>query len=185
MGVTTAEAVNKFWFEDLDPKSWYISTGALDEKIRAKFEDTWRAARAGQLDSWMLKPESALALLLVLDQFPRNMFRGNDRAFSSDEKALVIAKKAITLGHDLRVDEHARQFFYMPLMHSECIVDQDRCVRLILTRMPVKGENTLKHARAHRNVIRRFGRFPYRNDALGRICTTSERRYLDEGGYAA
>lgn len=113
------------------------------------------------------------------------MFRGNDRAFSSDEKALVIAKKAITLGHDLRVDEHARQFFYMPLMHSECIVDQDRCVRLILTRMPVKGENTLKHARAHRNVIRRFGRFPYRNDALGRICTTSERRYLDEGGYAA
>lgn len=70
MGVTTAEAVLKFWFEDLDPKSWYISTGALDEKIRAKFEDTWRAARAGQLDSWMLKPESALALLLVLDQFP-------------------------------------------------------------------------------------------------------------------
>ncbi|MFV0475232.1 MAG: DUF924 family protein [Pikeienuella sp.] len=183
--MATAEAVTKFWVEEVCPEGWYAVNEAVDRKICDEFEATWRAATAGDLDDWLLRPESALALTIVLDQFPRNMFRGCHRAFSSDAKALAVAKKAIGEGHDLKTAEPERQFFYLPLMHSECLTDQDRCVRLILTRMPKTGENNLPHARAHRDVIRQFGRFPYRNDALGRSSTASERNYLDAGGYAA
>lgn len=185
MSVATAEAVMKFWVDEVGPRGWYTVNEAVDEKIRAEFEETWRAAASGKLELWLLRPASALALLVVLDQFPRNMFRGDDKAFSTDAKALAAAKKTISLGHDLHVPEPERQFFYMPLMHSECLVDQDRCVRLILTRMPKTGAKTLPHARTHREVIRQFGRFPYRNEALGRASTISERNFLAEHGYAA
>lgn len=184
MSVATAEEVTSFWLEEVGPKGWYQVSAAVDGKIRARFAPTWRAARAGQLDPWLARPNSALALVITLDQFPRNMFRGGRRAFSSDCKALSLAKTAIDLGHDLRVPEPERQFFYLPLMHSESLVDQDRCVRLVLTRMPKTGAQTLAHAREHRNVIRRFSRFPYRNDALGRASTMEEKTYLADGGYA-
>ncbi|QIE57727.1 DUF924 domain-containing protein [Pikeienuella piscinae] len=185
MSVATAEAVTRFWVDEVGPKGWYAVDEKLDERIRAEFEDTWRAAASGKLELWLLRPASALALLIVLDQFPRNMFRGDQKAFSTDAKALAAAKKAISLGHDLHAPEPERQFFYLPLMHSECLVDQDRCVRLILTRMPKTGAQNLPHAREHREVIRQFGRFPYRNEALGRVSTISERNFLAEHGYAA
>ncbi|MEX2518039.1 MAG: DUF924 family protein [Paracoccaceae bacterium] len=185
MSVEAVEAVTKFWIDEVGPSGWYSVDEKVDRAICERFEDTWRAAKSGALEHWLLRPESALALLIVLDQFPRNMFRGCQRAFSSDPEALATAKKAISLGHDLHAPEPQRQFFYLPLMHSECLVDQDRCVRLILTRMPKSGLKTLPHARAHRDVIRQFGRFPYRNDALGRVSTTRERSFLEAGGYAA
>ncbi len=111
------------------------------------------------------------------------MFRGSAKAFSSDRFALAAAKQAIGKNWDMKIDEPARQFFYMPLMHSENLCDQDRCVRLMLNRMPQEGAGNLLHARAHREVIRKFGRFPYRNDALGRHSTQNELSYVDGGGY--
>lgn len=185
MSVESAEAILDFWLTEIGPSGWYAVNETVDRAICDRFTETWEAARAGALDDWVLRPRDALALLVVLDQFPRNMFRSCRRAFATDGQALALAKRAISLGHDLRAPEPERQFFYLPLMHSESMSDQDRCVRLILTRMPKTGEEVLPHARAHREVIRRFGRFPYRNEALGRPTTTGERSYLDAGGYAA
>ena len=183
--VESAEAVLEFWLSEVGEENWYVAEDALDQKIRDRFEATWRKGRQGDLDDWTLRPAGALALLIVLDQFPRNMFRGAERAFSSDPKALCVAKRAISLGHDLQTAEPERQFFYLPLMHSESLVDQDRCVRLMLTRMPKSGGRNLPFAREHRDVIRQFGRFPYRNEALGRQSTEAERVYLEGRGQAA
>ncbi len=185
MSLPSADIVTDYWLETVGPEGWFKVDPTVDQDIRDRFEPLWRAARAGELDGWSLKPAEALALLIVLDQFPRNMFRNCEKAFCSDPKALALAKRAISLGHDLQVPEPARQFFYLPLMHSESLVDQDRCVRLILTRMPQTGEQNLIHARAHRDVIRKFGRFPFRNQALGRSSTYAEQSFLDQGGYAA
>jgi uncharacterized protein (DUF924 family) len=179
------EDVLSFWLDEVGPAGWYIQSDELDEKIQSRFMETWKAASEGKLDQWMLRPDQSLALLILFDQFPRNMFRGADTAFSTDKKALAVAKKAICDGHDLKVDEPQRQFFYLPLMHSECITDQDRCVRLIMTRMPKNGEQNLPFAKEHRDVIRKFGRFPYRNEALGRRTTATEQAYLQEHGFAA
>lgn len=185
MTEATSEEVVSFWADTVGPEKWYIQDTKLDDVIRDRFLATWEAASKGELDHWFLRPEGALALLIVLDQFPRNMFRGNDRAFSTDKMALCKAKKAIAMGHDLCVNEPERQFFYLPLMHSECLTDQERCVRLILTRMPKTGSANLPYAKEHREVIRKFGRFPYRNDALGRDTTEAEANFLQQHGYAA
>ena len=125
----------------------------------------------------------ALALLILLDQFPRNMFRGTARAYRSDEKARSIAKQAIARGHDKVTPEPERQFFYLPLMHSEGLPDQERCVRLIKLGMPRTGIRNLQSAQRHRDVIRRFGRFPSRNRPLGRRDTEAEQLYRANGGY--
>ena len=180
-----AHDVNAFWLTEVGPERWYAADDGLDEQIRERFTPLWRRAAAGELDDWIVRPETSLALLILLDQFPRNMFRGDKSAFSTDCRALAHAKKAISLGHDLNVDEPARQFFYLPLMHSECLVDQDRCVRLIMTRMPKTGAENLPHAKEHRNVIRQFGRCPDRYGALGRTSTESEKAFLAEIGDAA
>ncbi len=180
----TPESILNFWLNEVGEAGWYAQSDELDDAIRKRFMQAWRSARLGSLDHWLVDPAASLALLILLDQFPRNMFRGESDSFASDERARRLAKLAIARGHDLRTDEPARQFFYMPLMHSECISDQDRSVRLFSCRMP-KGRNAnLPHARAHREVIRRFGRFPYRNEALGRETTEEEAAYLAAGGYA-
>lgn len=183
--VESADSVISFWLNTVGPEGWYDVNAERDETIRQRFEGTWRAAAEGALDDWTLRPEGSLALLIVLDQFSRNMFRGDARAFSTDARALCVAKKALSLGHDLQTAEPARQFFYLPLMHAECLVDQDRCVRLMLTRMPKTGGKNLPFAREHRDVIRQFGRFPYRNAALGRRTTAAETAYLEGLGQAA
>lgn len=181
---TTPDAIIQFWLNDVGPAGWYNGGDALDDDIRRRFMAGWRVARLGGLDGWMADPAGSLALLILLDQFPRNMFRGDERSFSADPKARRLAKLAIGHGHDLATDEGARLFYYLPLMHSESIGDQDRSVRLIAARLKGHPDN-LRHARAHREVIRRFGRFPFRNDALGRDTTPAERSWIDAGGYGA
>ncbi|MCW1954305.1 DUF924 family protein [uncultured Lentibacter sp.] len=181
----TAAEVLAFWIDEVGPTGWYNSTEALDETIRSRFLGAWEQGAAGGLSDWLQNAEGALAYVILLDQFPRNMFRGAGQAFATDKKALCAAKCAITKGWDLKTGEPARQFFYLPLMHSECLSDQDRCIRLMKERMPETGENNLLHARAHREVIRTFGRFPYRNAALGRPNTGSEASYIQSGGYGA
>ncbi|UYV35841.1 DUF924 domain-containing protein [Rhodobacteraceae bacterium D3-12] len=179
------EDVLEFWLDEVGPKGWYEVSDSLDETIREKFLTAWQNACEGAYSLWLTYPSGALAYVILLDQFPRNMFRGEGKAFASDPAALAAAKVAISKGWDLKIDEPGRQFFYLPMMHSENLCDQERCVRLMKERMPQSGEGNLLHAKAHREVIRQFGRFPYRNDALSRKPTDTERDYVDAGGYGA
>ncbi|KAF0677622.1 DUF924 family protein [Profundibacterium mesophilum] len=183
--MTTPQDILDFWIDEVGQDRWYDVDEALDTSIRARFAPAWEAARDGGMTDWLADPRSALAYIILTDQFPRNMFRGEGRAFATDGLALGAAKAAIGREWDLRIAAPERQFFYLPLMHSENLVDQDRCVRLMLSRMPDGGAGNLLHARAHREVIRKFGRFPYRNDALGRQSKPVEREYLDAGAYGA
>jgi uncharacterized protein (DUF924 family) len=179
------QEVLSFWLDEVGEEGWYRANPALDDLIRDRFLDTWREAGEGRFSLWLTYPSGTLAYLVLMDQFPRNMFRDQGRAFSSDRAALAAAKAAIERKWDLRISEPARQFFYMPLMHSENLTDQDRCVRLMCERMPEYGAGNLLHARAHREVIRRFGRFPGRNGALHRGTTATEAAYQSAGGYGA
>jgi uncharacterized protein (DUF924 family) len=175
-----AEQILAFWFDEIGTDQWYNGSPELDATIRQKFEPIWGFAARGELDQWICEPLTTLALLIVLDQFPRNMFRGDRKAFATDVKALNTAKAAINLKHDQRLDMPGRQFFYLPFMHSEFGPDQERGVRLFLFS---EAQTELVHARAHRLIIRRFGRFPYRNAVLGRKSTPAEEQFLGEGGY--
>jgi uncharacterized protein (DUF924 family) len=174
-----------YWLDEVGPEGWYKGGDALDTEIRERFEADWRKARDGALSLWLTYPNGTLAYIILTDQFPRNMFRDRPESFALDRAARSAAKTAIDKGWDLRVNEPARQFFYLPLMHSECLADQDRCVRLMMTRMPETGASNLLHAKAHREVIRRFGRFPYRNTALSRETRPAEAAYLEAGGYGS
>ncbi|MCH2095734.1 MAG: DUF924 domain-containing protein [Rhodobacteraceae bacterium] len=182
--MVSPEEILKFWLDDTDPTGWYSSSDEMDSVIREKFEQTWVAAMEGKYALWLTYPSGALAYIILTDQFPRNMFRGTAKAFSSDHIARAAAKQSIHRGWDLKIDGDARQFFYMPLMHSENLCDQERCIRLMKERMD-DGEKNLLHAKAHREVIRLFGRFPTRNDALARCSTSSEKQYVAQGGYGA
>lgn len=173
----------EFWLDVCGPKKWFAQDDALDQTIRDRFEPTWQAATEGKFALWLTYPGGVLAYVILTDQFPRNMFRGTDKAFCTDRAALTAAKSAIAKGWDLRIDPPARQFFYMPLEHSENLSDQDRAVRLTCERMD--DADFMLHARAHREVIRMFGRFPHRNATLGRKSTAAEQAYLDGGGYGA
>lgn len=177
------QEVLDFWLHEVGSERWYESSPELDAEIRERFGALWQRAAEGRLCHWLSNPRGALALIIVLDQFPRNMFRGTPEAYRSDKRALAAAKVALDRRFDRRIPEPERQFFYLPLMHSEDLPDQERCVRLIKLRMPETGERNLEHARRHREVIRRFGRFPSRNPILGRADTEDERRYRAAGGY--
>ncbi|WP_375257656.1 DUF924 family protein [Citreimonas sp.] len=180
--MTTPQDILAFWIDEVGPEGWYKQDDALDATIRDRFGDAYEAAMEGRFGLWLTYPNGALAYVILLDQFPRNMFRGSADAFQSDRISLAAAKQAIHRGWDLRIDEPARQFFYLPLMHAENLCDQDRCVRLMKERLP-GGEDNLLHARAHREIIRRFGRFPYRNEALGRTSSPAEIAFMENGGY--
>lgn len=171
----------RFWLDECTPEQWFTADEALDKAIRLRFEETWQRATKGKFSFWLTYPNGALAYIILTDQFPRNMFRDDRRAFATDRAALVAAKSAIAKGWDLRTEVSARHFFYMPLEHSENLCDQDRAVRLIHDRLDNTG--FLLHARAHREVIRQFGRFPHRNAALGRRSTSAELAHIDAGGY--
>lgn len=175
------DEILSFWLDEVGPDGWYKVDEALDTEIRQRFEPTWQGAMDGRFALWLTYPSGALAYVILLDQFSRNMYRGTGKAFAADTVALTAAKQAIARGWDMKIDVPARQFFYMPLMHSENLCDQDRCVRLMNERM--EGLNNLLHAKAHREVIRQFGRFPTRNEALARKSTLSETTYVEGGGY--
>ncbi|EBA16134.1 hypothetical protein RSK20926_20450 [Roseobacter sp. SK209-2-6] len=177
------EAILEFWLDKVGENGWYNSNETLDQEIRDRFLSTWEGAHEGKFSMWLTYPSGTLAYIILTDQFPRNMFRGAGEAFGSDRAALAAAKVAINKKWDLKIDEPARQFFYLPLMHSENLCDQERCIRLMLERMPKTGASNLLHARAHREVIRKFGRFPYRNEALHRASTRPELDYVMAGGY--
>jgi uncharacterized protein (DUF924 family) len=176
--VSPAEVL-AFW-RAAGPDQWFERDDAFDAEIREKFLPTYTAGAAGRLDPWQSTPDGTLALLVLLDQFPRNLFRGDASAFATDAKARSIAEQAIARGADRLFDVPERRFFYMPLMHSENLADQERCIALCRDAGDAEGE---KHAEIHADVIRRFGRFPHRNRALGRADTDEERAFLAGGGF--
>lgn len=178
----TPDRIIDFWCNQCTPMDWYVRSDALDETIRRRFGLAWRMAHAGAYAAWEDDPAHALALLILLDQFPRNMFREDPRAFATDARARRVAARAAARGFERGLDGPARMFFLMPFEHSESLADQDRSVRLFARRFGA-GEFHL-HARAHRAVIARFGRFPFRNAALGRASTPAETAWLSAGGYA-
>jgi uncharacterized protein (DUF924 family) len=176
--VTPADVL-AFWRE-AGPKRWFRKDEAFDADFRSRFQHCHEAAMRGELDGWAADAEGALALLILLDQFPRNAFRGSARMFESDAKARDIARAAIAAGFDTPVEADLRNFFYLPFMHSENLADQDRAVELTRT----LGDDPLRYAVLHRDIIARFGRFPHRNAVLGRVTTPEEQRFLDDGGFA-
>ncbi len=173
-----------FWLGEIGPAGWYAGGEAIDSLCRDRFAELWQAAQDGGLEHWVEGTAGTLAYLIVTDQFPRNIHRGTALAFATDTRALAAARKAVAMGWDTRAPEPERQFFYMPFEHSEDPADQDMAVQLLTERMSSNPETAL-HARAHREVIRRYGRFPTRNEALGRTSSPEEQAYLDEGGYGA
>jgi uncharacterized protein (DUF924 family) len=182
MGAAPAapSTVVAFW-QAAGPGKWFAKDAAFDAEIRARFLTAHEAAAAGRLAAWEESAEGALALLILLDQFPRNMFRGTPRAFATDALARAVADRAITHGFDSAVDETLRTFFYLPFMHSERLVDQERSVALYAN---AGGEDGRKYAELHADIIRRFGRFPHRNAILHRETTAEERAFLDSGGFS-
>ena len=173
-----------FWLGDLGEEGWYAGGDAIDARCRDRFAEAVVAAREGGLDHWVDGTVGTLAFLILTDQLPRNIHRASGLAFASDASALAAARRAVDAGWDMGAPEPERQFFYLPFEHSEEMADQERCVALMEERLPGSPDNLL-HARAHREVIRRFGRFPTRNQALGRVSTPEEEVYLAEGGYGA
>ncbi|MEH6775779.1 MAG: DUF924 family protein, partial [Cereibacter changlensis] len=157
----------------------------LDDEIRGRFGDLWQAAREGGLDHWREGTVGSLAFLILTDQFARNMFRGRAEAFATDPQARDCARRALEEGWDMQAPEPERQFFYMPFEHSEDMADQELSVELFSTRMPETGAENLLHAKAHAEIIRRYGRFPFRNAALGRENTPEEEEFLQAGAYGA
>jgi len=175
---TTAADVIAFWRE-AGYERWFVRDAAFDAQCRAQFIDAHLAASRRELDGWMADADGALALVLLLDQIPRNIFRGNARSYATDPLARHHAAGAIDAGFDREVDPALRIFFYMPFEHSEELADQQRAVALTTA---LGDANFSRYAIAHRDVIARFGRFPHRNAALGRTNTPEEQAWLDAGG---
>lgn len=176
----SAEEVVSFWRE-AGPDRWFDKNAEFDEEIRRRFLATHEAAAAGKLSSWEQTANGALALLILLDQFPRNMFRGDARAFATDPLARAIAAGAVVRGFDSQVPNELRNFFYLPFEHSEDLADQERAVAF---NKAIGDADGLKWAEIHADIIRRFGRFPHRNAVLGRTTTPEEQAFLDSGGFA-
>lgn len=166
----------EFWFSDQTRPRWFVKEAEFDAAIRSRFESTLRAAAAGGHRDWLDAPEGALALVILLDQFPRNIYRGTARAFATDGLAREIADLATQRGFDLMAPQDRRIFFYLPFEHSENLADQDRAIALMRERIGVA--RTIDYALKHRVVIARFGRFPHRNAALGRPTTPDEAEFL-------
>lgn len=178
MKPATVADILTFWFDHVGSERWFGGDAtALDTEIRQRFSPLWEAERRSPIDRFLTDPGSALAAMLLFDQFPRNMFRDTARAFATDDLALSIAREAVRLGFDRQMPEAQRQFAYMPFMHSELRDDQDRANELFAT---LADKEPLKFARQHQAVIERFGRFPTRNAALGRESTAEEKAFLKD-----
>lgn len=170
-----------FWFSAATEANWFVRSDALDQHITDTFGDIYQAARAGDLDAWKNELLSALALVITLDQFPRNMFRGSPQSFESDEKARTVTAYALDQGFDQSVTQKQRPFFYLPLMHSENVEDQRHAVRLY---EQLGIASSLDFAHQHADIIERFGRFPHRNAVLDRQNTSEEDTFLiDHKGF--
>jgi len=178
-GLTFSDIV-AFWRE-AGPERWFKKDPGFDEEIRLRFLAIHEAAAEGMLRDWEKSPAGTLALLILLDQFPRNMFRGQARAFATDPMARAVAAGALVRGFDAEVSPEMRSFFYLPFEHSEEMADQMRALALYKA---AGDADNLKWAELHADIIRRFGRFPHRNAVLGRATTAEEQAFLDQGGFA-
>jgi uncharacterized protein (DUF924 family) len=173
---TDPQTIIDFWRE-AGPDRWFTADPDFDALVRNRFLDLYERAALGELDSWTEEPNGALALVILLDQFPRNMFRGHARMYATDAKALQLAQEALARGDHWRVGDDINQFFVMPLMHAEDLAEQDACVVLMEEVDPAN----LSFAHEHRDTIRRFGRFPHRNVILGRPPRDDESLFLADG----
>ena len=170
-----------FW-QAAGREKWYAKDDTFDAELRLRFEAAHHAAARGELAAWLDNWQGSLALLLLLDQVPRNIFRGSAHSYATDPLARSLAEVALQAGHDKQAPAELRVFFYLPFEHSEALADQDHCVALCEA-LTEDGGDAAKWALMHRDIIRRFGRFPHRNRALGRMTTAEEQAYLDEGGF--
>lgn len=171
------EAVLEFWFEELKPEDWFSGERAVDDAIRERFLDQCRATLATSPQEHLASPRDALAAIVVLDQFPRNVYRGTGEAFSGDPVALAVCHGALSRGFDEALSADERRFLLMPLMHSEVLSDQELSVKLFAD---LGDDESVRYAVDHRDVIARFGRFPHRNRALGRESTPAELAFMDK-----
>jgi uncharacterized protein (DUF924 family) len=190
----TARKILDFWFGDLDEngqvaeeqrKRWFKKDPEFDQTLIELFGDTHRRAMRDEFEAWADSPRERLALIILLDQFSRNMFRDSANMFAADPKALALAKDGIAKGHDRMVVVGQRSFFYLPLMHSEDLQDQERCVELmgqLSTDQGKEDDSSVRYAIRHRDIIARFGRFPHRNQTLGRESTAAEIEFLKAPG---
>jgi len=168
-----------FWFSELDQKQWFIKSDATDDLIRKRFTGLHKHLADMPVNRLLDTAEMALASIIVLDQFRRNMFRNTAAAFASDTQALALAKQAVELGCDQKFNNQQRIFFYLPFEHSEELADQERCVALVSA---LGNDEYTRYAQAHRDIIFKFGRFPHRNTALGRPSTAEEKSFLTQPG---
>ena len=175
----TARDVVDFW-RQAGPGRWFAKNAAFDTEFISRFAQAHQAAARGELDAWLADAEGTLALLVLLDQFPRNAWRNNPHMLATDGKALAVARKAIDAGFDRQLEPPLRPFFYLPFMHSEVLAEQERSVQL----NAALDANTQRFAVLHRDIVARFGRFPHRNKLLGRETTAEEQQFLDSGGFA-
>ena len=196
--MATAEEILRYWFGDLSgatdwdaskAKLWWAGGPEVDREIRERFGDDWQRAKSGEFDAWLLAPRSALALIILLDQFSRNLGRGTPEAFAADAAALAACRQAIRAGHDRALRPIERAFLYMPLMHAEdreaaheCVARFEALSREISDTCPAAHPDFLEHAREHANTVQRFGRYPHRNAILGRGSTAEEQVFLSGGG---
>ena len=165
-----------FWFDEENTKKWFKSSPEFDAEIKQRFETLWESASRDELNNWKSSAEGCLALCIVLDQFPLNMFRGNSKSFATEKQSIAIAKQTITVGFDDEIAVSRVSFLYMPLMHSENLEDQDLCITCFAKR---GLDDNLRFAKHHRGIIEEFGRFPHRNQILGRESTREEIAYLN------
>jgi len=179
--MTPPEAANMvdFWRE-AGADRWFAKDADFDRRFRERFLSSHEAAARRERADWLATPDGALALVLLLDQFPRNAFRGTPRMYATDAMARGVAAAAVGLGHDGAVPAELRLFFYLPFAHSEHLADQERSVAL----NGRLGPDYQSRAKGHHSIVRRFGRFPHRNQILGRTTTVEEQAFLDNGGYA-
>ena len=175
MAITTSDEVLSFWFSDRVKPMWFNSTPEFDDELREKYLETYHAALKGELSDWEKTPQGALALVICLDQFPLNMFRNKKESFEGEEPSRQVAVRAIRQGFDQQLHGAQKAFLYIPFMHSEDLADQDYVVSLLSA---AGLEDNLHWARHHREIVRRFGRFPHRNAILGRESTPEELAYL-------
>lgn len=172
----TPQTIIHFWYTPPLSEHWFSSTPAIDALIRNNYETLWQQAAAGQWDTWRDSPEGCLALCIILDQFPLNMFRGQAKSFSTEQDAVKITKHALAQGFDQQLTSEQRIFLYMPLMHSEHLADQALSVECFAQ----SGlSDNLRFAKHHQAIVERFGRFPHRNAILGRTSTPAEIEYLN------
>lgn len=174
-----AQDVVEFW-RAAGTQRWFTRDEAFDAECAARFLDAHHAAARREFEGWMAEAQGALALLILLDQIPRNVFRGSAHAYATDGLARECAQRSLDAGFDTRVEPELRMFFYLPFEHSEDLADQERSLFL---HRALPGENADHWARIHHDIIRRFGRFPHRNAALGRRTTPEEQAFLDAGGF--